>query len=118
MRGLNKIFKDIDKVRQSYLELLPSYKTQINVIFNSLQQIFETINYEKKKGNTKRYWFTKKDFPVNSIIEIIYKLLSQINNPSIKAKESALGELEAMLQLVQWDIQKARRNINKMLSKE
>lgn len=120
MRGLNKIFNDIEKIRHRCLELKPRKNLAINEIFNCLLEIYEQMNYENKRGNTRRYRYSKKehDIPIESLISVINEMLNKTDSKNWDEFVGFLSVLEAKLQQIEDLIKPAIKSINKILKKE
>jgi len=117
MKGLNKIFYDFDRLRNKYLKLFPMGNKSLNNIFNSVLQVFENLNYENKRGNTKRYTCMRGDVPVDSVLVVLNSELAHINKIDFEKMDDFLSVLDAKLEQVSWDIISARRSINQVLRK-
>lgn len=117
MKGLNRIFRDVDTVRDKCLEILPKESGSINNVFNSLLQIFENLSYEDKRGNKKRYKGMKEDVPVESVLTILYETLNKSKLSKIDEVDNFLILLDAKIDHIQWDITAAKSSLRKLLTK-
>ena len=117
MNNLNKIFTETDKLRNKCLKLFPDNKKELNEFFNSLLQTIEAMNYVNQKGNTSRYWFTKEDIPIESVMTILNKVFLRLKKIDKEEIISFFAEIEAKLHQIEGEIKSARKGINKLLIK-
>lgn len=116
MTGLNKIFRNFEKLRGKYLRIFPEGKVSINFAINSILEIYESLLYEKKRGHTKR-GENVKDIPVESILVLLNENLNKLDQLNMKQMDDFLSTLDAKLEELSWNISLARKNINKVLKK-
>ncbi len=119
MKGLNKIFKDVDKIRDKFLMLDSKNNSEINNIFNGILQMYEAMNYENKRGNTKRLNLNNNDdVPIESLLVVINDMLNKFDSINHDDFIGFLSVVEAKLQQIEGEIKPTIKSINKILKKE